>query len=266
MKARSFKKSLVSIFKGLFLCFLLFIVVAAYALFIEPTWLKVKTISLHSSPKVRIVHFSDIHYKGNSNYLARVVNQINDLKPDCVCFSGDLAEKSEYLDEALAVISKINTPMYGCPGNHDHWNNAALDRVRKAFHATGDEWLVDGSAVLSNMGVIVTGYGGMRAFDTTVKDTAAITNNSINICLAHYPAQASLVPTNTFDIILSGHSHGGQVRLPFIGALVMPSGVDEYDRGLFNTPAGPLYVTPGLGTFLLPVRLFCRPEITVIEL
>lgn len=69
-----------------------------------------------------------------------------------------------------------------------------------------------------------------------------------------------------FDVALAGHSHGGQVRLPFVGSLVVPFGVGRYDLGLFRTAAGPLYVGAGLGWFYLNLRFNCRPEITVIEI
>jgi hypothetical protein len=69
-----------------------------------------------------------------------------------------------------------------------------------------------------------------------------------------------------FDLMLAGHSHGGQVRIPFYGPIMVPYAVDEYDLGLFQTGAGPLYVTSGIGWFPVPIRFNCRPEITVIEI
>jgi hypothetical protein len=86
-----------------------------------------------------------------------------------------------------------------------------------------------------------------------------------NILLLHYPAWVKKLGGQRFDLLLAGHSHGGQVRLPFFGALMLAYGVDEYDRGLFQTPNGPLYVNPGLGWFVTRARFGCRPEITVIE-
>jgi predicted MPP superfamily phosphohydrolase len=87
----------------------------------------------------------------------------------------------------------------------------------------------------------------------------------INVLLMHYPAWVTSLSA-TYDLILSGHSHGGQVRLPFIGPLVVPFGVDQYDLGWFKTAAGKMYVGPGIGWFHLPIRFNCRPEITVIEI
>jgi len=82
----------------------------------------------------------------------------------------------------------------------------------------------------------------------------------------HYPAHAKKLGDQKFDLLLAGHSHGGQVRIPFYGAPIIPYGCDEYDLGLFQTPAGPLYVNPGIGyIFNYDFRFNCRPEITVIE-
>jgi uncharacterized protein len=86
-----------------------------------------------------------------------------------------------------------------------------------------------------------------------------------NILLLHYPAWIKKLGERRFDLLLAGHSHGGQVRLPFLGAPKLAYGVDEYDMGLFPTPNGPLYVNPGIGWFVTPARFLCRPEITVIE-
>ena len=82
----------------------------------------------------------------------------------------------------------------------------------------------------------------------------------------HYPEIAHGMRDQRFDLILAGHSHGGQVRLPFLGALIVPNGVGPYDHGYYETPGGPLYVNAGIGTYLIPVRLNCRPEITVITI
>ena len=96
-----------------------------------------------------------------------------------------------------------------------------------------------------------------------VSDAADGAHGTKRILLAHYPDTVDRIKNQIFNLVLAGHSHGGQIRLPFIGALIVPYGVGDYDLGLFHTPAGPLYVNPGLGT-LRPVRFLCRPEITVI--
>ena len=85
------------------------------------------------------------------------------------------------------------------------------------------------------------------------------------LLLVHYPLFAERLGGEQFDLILAGHSHGGQVRLPWFGALVVPYDVGRYDLGPFDTPGGPLYVTSGIGTSVFPLRLGSRPEITVVD-
>jgi predicted MPP superfamily phosphohydrolase len=87
-----------------------------------------------------------------------------------------------------------------------------------------------------------------------------------NILLQHYPAWVKKLGDRKFDLILAGHSHGGQVRIPFYGPIFLPFAVDEFDLGLFETDWGPLYVNPGIGWFPVPYRFRCRPEVTVIEI
>ena len=87
-----------------------------------------------------------------------------------------------------------------------------------------------------------------------------------NVLMIHYPYWVDQVAGLRFDLILAGHSHGGQVRLPLIGAIMVPGGVGQYDMGLFQTPSGPLYVNAGIGYFYVNVRFNCRPEITVFEM
>ena len=86
-----------------------------------------------------------------------------------------------------------------------------------------------------------------------------------NVALIHYPSWVENLRPHRFDVVLAGHSHGGQVRLPWIGSLVRPYGVEGFDLGLFETPAGPLYVGAGIGWFYLNVRFLCRPEVTLVE-
>jgi hypothetical protein len=86
------------------------------------------------------------------------------------------------------------------------------------------------------------------------------------ILLIHYPIQADRLDGRRYDLILAGHSHGGQVRLPFYGAPVLPYGVGRYERGRYDSLGGPLYVNVGIGTYMFPVRFNCRPEITVVQI
>jgi len=231
------------------------------ALALEPNWLQVRTIRLtQSKPTHRIVHFTDLHHKGDRALLQAVVQRINNLKPDLVCFTGDLVEESVHVEEALACLRELRAPLYGVPGNHDYWANVDFEEISQAFAATGGAWLMDHSARTRD-GLIT-----LHGLTCTNGKQPEQVQGTRNLLLVHYPAWVKRFPSRRFDLTLAGHSHGGQVRLPFIGAAVVPWGVDEYDWGLFQTVTGPLYVNAGIGWFYLNVRFRCRPEITVLEL
>jgi predicted MPP superfamily phosphohydrolase len=235
----------------------------ADAKWLEPDWIKVRRVRLGGrKPSHRIVHFSDVHHKGDRAYLLSVVNKINALSPDFVCFTGDIIEEGTYLPEALELFGQIKSPMYGVPGNHDYWSKVPFDGIAKCFAASGGAWLLDEQLVTPDGRFSIIG----AAFFTFKKQPLRINSKARNIFLMHYPAWIGKLGSAKLDLVLAGHSHGGQVRLPFYGPLIVPFGVDQYDLGLFHTGAGPLYVNPGIGWYPVPIRFNCRPEITVFEL
>jgi len=114
------------------------------ARFIEPTRLRIRRLRLaRQKPAHRLVHFTDLHYKGDRAYGESVVKAINSLSPDFVCFTGDLIEEGKFLPEVLEILSGVTSPMYGIPGNHDYWSKASFDPIGKCFATTGGAWLVD---------------------------------------------------------------------------------------------------------------------------
>ena len=230
------------------------------ARFIEPERLRVTNLTLNPNGKLRFVHFTDLHYRGDDAYAEEVVRSINALAPDFVCFTGDLVEDKRFAAKALEFIRAVNAPVYGSPGNHDYWCGASFDDYAEAFAATGGAWLVDRSTVLAQHDLEIVGMAiiGARA----LKPPRA----RQRILLLHYPEMADRLHAPRFDLILAGHSHGGQVRLPFYGALVLPHGVGRYDMGYFVTEGGPLYVNAGIGTYHLPLRFNCRPELTLVTM
>lgn len=234
----------------------------ANAAWIEPRWLKIRRRRFTAGKTAhRLVHFTDLHYKGNQKLAQSVVATINSLAPDFVCFTGDLVEDADYLPEALTILSGIKSPLYGVPGNHDYWAQAPFIEFRQCFAGTGGAWLTDEQRmVCGNINLIGASCRNAQ------QPLPAPQPGMINILLIHYPAWVKNLTGLTYDLILAGHSHGGQVRIPLYGAIMLPFLVDEYDLGLFHTPAGPLYVNPGIGCFAVPYRFNCRPEITVIEI
>lgn len=224
----------------------------------ETTALRVTT--LKSGPgSCRFIHFTDFHHKGDIDYAAEVVRTINRLAPDFVCFTGDLVEEARYGAAALAFIRQIEAPVYGAPGNHDFHSGVSVADFAEAFAATGGAWLTDTSSLIAQHDLEIVGMGrkGIYGFAERRADR--------QVLLMHCPVVADAL-RQRFDLILAGHSHGGQIRLPLLGALVLPDGVGAYDHGYYETPGGPLYVNAGIGTYRIPFRWNCRPEITLITI
>jgi predicted MPP superfamily phosphohydrolase len=233
------------------------------ALWIEPRWVKVRRLGLaNGPPNHRLVHITDIHYRGERSYLERIVRKINAVTPDFICITGDLFEDKEHSLEALEILAALRRPVYAVPGNHDYWSKAAFEPAERFCAATGGAWLMDRQVLTQDERVAIFGLSSRSLRHPPIQPRP----NVKNLCLMHFPAWADKLGNGKFDLILAGHSHGGQVRLPFYGPILVPYAVEKYDLGLFQTPAGPLYVNPGLGWHPVPIRFRCRPEITLIEM
>ena len=224
----------------------------------ETTTLRITKLQQGAGP-CRFVHFTDFHYRGDTDYAAELVRTINGLAPNFVCFTGDLVEEASFAPAAFEFIRQIKAPVYGIPGNHDYHSGVAFADFSKAFEATDGGWLPDRTALLTEHDLELVGMGrrSVRAFTEPLA--------SRQILLMHYPQMANGLGRR-FDLILAGHSHGGQIRLPFLGAVILPKGVRPYEHGFYETPGGPLYVNAGIGTYRIPFRWNCRPELTLITI
>lgn len=226
-----------------------------YGFFIESRWLKIRLVQRSNTPSITVIHFSDIHYKGDEQYLKRVISSINKISADIVCFTGDLIESEDihYLPECLEIISTINKPLYGVGGNHDAWAvGERLSQVKSCFEETGGGWLPNDMAItLSNGSVVFVGESPIDVNEPTKR-----------ILLTHYPDAIERLGENSFDLVLAGHTHGGQINIPFLTT----TNRSKYHKGLYKHKNGTLYVNPGVGTFFINARFLCRPEIRVIAL
>jgi predicted MPP superfamily phosphohydrolase len=238
--------------------------VFADAKYLEPTRLKVRHLRVGSgTPTHRFVHFTDLHHKGDRDYLKAVVAKINSLSPDFVCFTGDIIEEEKFLAEALEILSGVKAPMFGVPGNHDYWSKVSFAPIHRCFNATGGTWLLDEQRPIAGGKINLIGITCRHDNQARQPLNPAVKN----ILLLHYPAWVKKLAGQKFDLMLAGHSHGGQVRIPFYGPLMVPYAVDEFDWGFYQTAAGPLYVNAGIGyVYTYNFRFNCRPEITVIEI
>lgn len=253
-----------------------------YARYIEPKLIRTESIPIESSklPQsfsgTKIVQFSDTHL---SEYypisqLEKIATKINQLSPDLILFTGDLVDKPNqygFLHQIAPILKKLKAPLgkYAIYGNHDHggygtdiYENIMKESEFKLLKNTGVKiQLIDGSAIL------LTGLDDMMLgrpdFGQTLKEAK---EELYTILMAHEPDAALNAKAFPVDLQLSGHSHGGQVQLPFYGPLITPPFAAVYTEGLYEVDRMKLYVNRGLGTTRLPFRFFSVPEITLFTL
>lgn len=228
-----------------------------------------------------IAQISDIHIEEYTEpyFLERIVGHVNALRPDLALLTGDFVTRGIYSEfrarhaayRCAEIVSTLNAPLrYACLGNHDVTVSAPL--VIEALGANGTPVLVNQHIAIER--------GGERLWLAGVDDPAtshpdlnlAIPDapNAPVILMAHEPDYADTVVQHprfpSVDLMLAGHTHGGQIRLPFIGALVLPPLGEKYVEGYFRFRQMQLYVNRGIGTVGVPFRLNCPPEITLLTL
>lgn len=223
---------------------------------------------------LRLLQLSDIHMGTyfSANDLRRVVDASNNLRADLAFVTGDLiTNPSDPLDDCLAELKRLKSASgaWGCLGNHESISmvsDYATAQARKQnlfFLRKEAQELKFGNARLNLVGVDhqFKRQGYLVGVEELVK------RDALNLLLSHNPDVFPLAAKQGFDLILSGHTHGGQINLEVANSnLNIVDLVTPYTKGLYEKPGSTLYVTSGLGTIGVPVRLGAPPEITLIRL
>ncbi|MEK3966797.1 metallophosphoesterase [Paenibacillus sp. FSL H7-0323] len=245
----------------------------------EPNWIEVTKLDLRfkelpsAFSGMKLVHFSDTHlgFNKDARDLARLAKHISKAEPDLICFTGDIVDSDpEDLVEAVPVLAALSAPLgkFAILGNHDYKNTQL---VTELLESAGFRVLRNRSYLLKRGGAVmaVTGLDDLlHGKPDPAKAITGVPEGTFNVLLMHEPDYADTAQAYSFDLQLSGHSHGGQIRLPFIGAPFTPYGSLKYINGLYYTEdkAMPVYVNRGFGETYMPFRLLCRPELTVLTL
>lgn len=254
--------------------------IGCYAFGIEPKRLVQESIALDVSKtenpkKIKIIQFSDTHLgKGFSlKQLEQAVKKINQQEGDFVVFTGDLMDQAylfEEKDEAVGILAKIKAGKgkLAVWGNHDYGGGG--QRVYQqmmeeaGFTVLRNESL---SFPVDNQNEIL--FTGLDDGMLGAPDYEAIPkkqDNQFHVLLLHEPDLIEHAADRLVDLTVSGHSHGGQIQLPFFGPLVTPPLARKYTDGLYELPEGKLYVNTGLGTTQIYARFLTPPAFTVFYL
>ena len=243
----------------------------------QNNWLQVSEYT-YTSPKVpssadgfRIVQVSDLHNAVFGSHNSRLLEKITAQRPDIIVITGDIADSSHTdLDAAIEFCegaAKI-APCYYITGNHEMWlDDDEQQKLYSGITNAGVTFLKDETVTLAN-GISMTGLDDASLYNGTLaKLSANIDPADLHIVLAHEPQylEEEYILSSP-DLIITGHAHGGQVRLPFIGGIVAPDQgfLPKYTAGEYKSGDTAMYVSRGLGNSVIPLRVFNYPEINVL--
>jgi predicted MPP superfamily phosphohydrolase len=250
---------------------------AARAAFTEPYMLTVEhqRINLRRLPKAfegfRIVQLSDVHHGpfSSKEQIERAVETANRLKPDIIALTGDyISRERQYAAPCAEMMGRLRARygVYAVLGNHDHWTDAAL--ITDLFRAEGIKVLVNEGMRFEHNGAAFWLAGvddTMVGLEDLPLALAGAGNDEMKLLLAHNPIILRRAARAAVDLVLSGHTHGGQVAWRSERS---PSGRPRRRllKGLGQQGNTQIYVTRGLGTVILPIRYGCPPEVSLLEL
>ena len=258
---------------------------AGWSFLLEPNWIQIENVDLklpRLSPVfsgIRIAQISDIHMGGwmNAKRLQRVVDLVIEQQPDLLFLTGDFlvghifdGSSEEHLQDLVNILSPVakSIPSFGILGNHDYWTNAGA--VREMLRSSSIVDLTNSVFTISRgidnlhlCGVDDIWEGNIRLEEVIDR----LPDHSSAILLAHEPDFADVsAATGRFDLQVSGHSHGGQVVVPFYGPLILPYLGQKYHTGLYQVGNMIQCTSRGVGMIDPPGRFNCPPEINVFSL
>mgnify|MGYP001853455567 CR=1 FL=1 len=258
--------------KILFFLIILFVLLFLYARYINTSGFIVKEVAIIDEEMdanyngFKIVHFSDLHY-GRTTFeedLNKIVEEINKLEPDVIVFTGDLFDTDSVSDEDVRLVTRYLEKLearlfkFAIIGDYDKRYLEAYQTILNDSHFllldNTSKLVYDNSAVPINF----VGLTNTKDIDTLYE------NNYFTITLVHEPDSIHNIQSS--NIVLAGHSLGGQIKIPFIGGIIKKDGASTYINDYYEVNQMKLYISNGIGTQDFSFRLFNKPSITLYRL
>jgi len=225
----------------------------------------------------RVLHLSDVHSRG---FWREIRARAASLSPDIIVITGDLISRSKLdIDGALAVVGSLPriAPTYYVTGNHEAGIGAEpLSALTGQLRKAGVQPLRNQTVTVEKeaQSIRLSGvddpvfWGSKQAWRARVRQLGRTNGEAFHLLLTHRPEELPVYRQARYDLVFAGHSHGGQICLPFGGAIIAPGQelFPRYVGGRYDEGATTMIVSRGLGTTTIPVRLFARPEVVLATL
>jgi predicted MPP superfamily phosphohydrolase len=220
-----------------------------------------------------IAHLTDLHlgFLVSESFIEGIVHKANKLQTDLIVCTGDYVHKRnsiEEIEKVWPILSKLKARygVYSVLGNHDHWADTArslywLERTKQNLRHKC-------KPIYKGKDRIIIGGAGDYWEDKLKIDKAfsCSDENECRLLLSHNPDSVDTEFNTPLSLVLSGHTHGGQVVIPFLGPPMLPVKNKDYSSGLIVTRRTQLFISRGIGWAIYPIRFNCYPEIAVLEL
>ncbi|OCS86613.1 metallophosphoesterase [Caryophanon tenue] len=224
----------------------------------------------------RIVQVSDLHDAQFGSQQQRLINKVEQQQPDAIFLTGDLIDSNRYdLEQSLQAVEAFvdMAPVYYVLGNHEVATNL-VDDIYARLEALGVETLKNEAVTLTRVAQTMTIAGiedplmNTPTEEMLVQAFHDVPDAQFSLLLAHRPEMVALYGQSEADVVFTGHAHGGQIRIPFVGGLIAPGQgyFPQYTSGRYDEGTTTMYLSRGLGNSVVPYRIFNLPEIVVVEL
>lgn len=240
-----------------------------YSRFVERQLILVRE---HGEGDIRVAVVSDVHigtYK-SPKFLERVVEKINEAKPDIVLLPGDFVYRMnpDDLVEAMKPLAKLEAPAYGVLGNHDLIPSGEFTQEQMYKALSPHIEMIDNRYIqlqLAGKELTIIGLGDLWSGEPDYNILADVEGEN-KIVMMHNPDTIYNFPTDmNTNLIVAGHAHGGQIRIPFLYKYTIPT-EHPFDEGWYEINGNKMFLTSGLGEVILPMRFMVPPVIDIIKL
>lgn len=242
--------------------------VLVYAFAVEPYWLEVThhSVTAPMAPPIKIAHLTDIHTRGFGDRERRLLAILETERPDLIVVTGDTVVDHGSYELCRKVLSRLHAPLgvWVVRGNWENWRPVANERM---FYAqAGVRFLLNQNHQVGTLPLWVVGLDdAMSGHPNLNAALVGVPPDVYTIGLIHSPAYFERV-AGRCHLVFAGHTHGGQIRLPFVGPVWLPAGCGRFLAGWYEAKGSRMYVSRGIGTSIIHARFLSRPELAFVTL